>query len=227
MMFDLESSIPEYICAYGYAIEIRKKIDDSIFLKCDKPLKYKYSLLLKYLLGGNIYKIIQESFANATKSSIESMFNEKDVFSDYKVCSCFSPYAVVLEYREAVVIFLPLESSIFTYRDLFNAYFDKDKKNNDKEYILFSVDQHNVDALNFDFKSSPQWHRNLVDFMFAQADFLPSDYRLLLTEYMGFRHFYRHTYAYTIKWEKCSHLFLGLSNFWQTIRTAINKYCEK
>lgn len=82
-------------------------------------------------------------------------------------------------------------------------------------------------TLNFDFKSSPQWHRNLVDFMFAQADFLPSDYRLLLTEYMGFRHFYRHTYAYTIKWEKCSHLFLGLSNFWQTIRTAINKYCEK
>ena len=152
MMFDLESSIPEYICAYGYAIEIRKKIDDSIFLKCDKPLKEKYSLLLKYLLGGNIYKIIQESFANATKSSIESKFNEKDVFSDYKVCSCFSPYAVVLEYREAVVIFLPLESSIFTYRDLFNAYFDKDRKNNDKEYILFSVDQHNVDALNFDFK---------------------------------------------------------------------------
>lgn len=194
MMFDLESSIPEYICAYGYAIEIRKKIDDSIFLKCDKPLKDKYSLLLKYLLGGNIYKIIQESFANATKSSIESKFNEKDVFSDYKVCSCFSPYAVVLEYKEAVVIFLPLESSIFTYRDLFNAYFDKDKKNNDKEYILFSVDQHNVDALNFDFKYifSCSYPKNIIlkncnelSFMLALKEFnrhIPKEQKELLDD---------------------------------------------
>lgn len=82
-------------------------------------------------------------------------------------------------------------------------------------------------SLNFDFKSSPQWHRNLVDFMFTQADFLPSDIRLLLTEYMGFRHFYRHTYGYTIKWEKCSHLFLGLPEFWQTVRDAVKKYSEK
>lgn len=82
-------------------------------------------------------------------------------------------------------------------------------------------------TLNFDFKSSPQWHRNLVDFMFSQPDFLPYDLRLLLTEYMGFRHFYRHTYAYIIKWEKCSHLFLEMPDFWQTIKTAINTYIEK
>lgn len=81
--------------------------------------------------------------------------------------------------------------------------------------------------LGFDFKSSPQWHRNLVDFMFSQSNFLPSDLRLLLTEYMGFRHFYRHTYGFTIKWEKCSHLFLGLHDFWQSIRTSIKRYCEK
>ena len=82
-------------------------------------------------------------------------------------------------------------------------------------------------SLNFDFNSSPQWHRKLIDYMFAQPDFLPSDLRLLLTEYMGFRHFYRHTYGYTIKWEKCSHLFLGITDFWQTVKDAINKYIEK
>lgn len=81
-------------------------------------------------------------------------------------------------------------------------------------------------SLNFDFKTSPQWHRNLVDCMFAQPDFLPSDLRLLLTEYMGFRHFFRHTYGYTIKWEKCSHLFLGLLDFWQTVKAAITRYVE-
>ncbi|MBQ8678228.1 MAG: hypothetical protein IJ530_00525 [Treponema sp.] len=81
-------------------------------------------------------------------------------------------------------------------------------------------------TLDFDFKSSPQWHRNLIDCMFEQPDFLPSDLRLLLTEYMGFRHFYRHTYGYTIKWEKCSHLFLGLPDFWNTVKTAISRYIE-
>ena len=28
-------------------------------------------------------------------------------------------------------------------------------------------------SLNFDFKTSPQWHRALIDFMFAQPNFLP------------------------------------------------------
>lgn len=82
-------------------------------------------------------------------------------------------------------------------------------------------------TLNFDFKSSPQWHRNLVDCMFSQPNFLPPDLRLLLTEYMGFRHFYRHTYGYTIKWEKCSHLFLGLPDFWQTVKESVENYIEK
>ncbi len=80
--------------------------------------------------------------------------------------------------------------------------------------------------LNFNFNSSPQWHRKLVDFMFSQNNFLPADLRLLLTEYMGFRHFYRHTYGYTIKWEKCSHLFLGLTDFWKLVSEVIKKYIE-
>ncbi len=80
-------------------------------------------------------------------------------------------------------------------------------------------------TLQFDFKASPQWHRNLVDCMFAQPDFLPAELRPLLMEYMGFRHFYRHTYAYTIKWEKCSHLFMGLPGFWTSVKSSIRRYC--
>lgn len=80
--------------------------------------------------------------------------------------------------------------------------------------------------LGFDFKSSPQWHRNLIDFMFAQPCFLQADLRLQMTEYMGFRHFYRHTYGYTIKWEKCSHLFFNMIDFWTKIKAALVNYCE-
>ena len=79
-------------------------------------------------------------------------------------------------------------------------------------------------SIDFDFKSSPQWHRALIDCMFAQPDFLPSDMRLRLTEYMGFRHFFRHTYGHTIKWDKCSSLFLEMHSFWQKIKESIYKF---
>jgi len=82
-------------------------------------------------------------------------------------------------------------------------------------------------SLNFDFASSSQWHRNLIDFMFAQVKFLPADLRPRLTEYMGFRHFFRHTYGYTINWEKCSYLFLELPDFWKNVRQSLLNYCEE
>lgn len=80
-------------------------------------------------------------------------------------------------------------------------------------------------SLGFDFKSSSQWHRNLVDFMFNQPNFLNADWRLQMTEYMGFRHFFRHTYGYTIKWDKCSHLFFDMTDFWTKIKMSLNNYC--
>ena len=36
-------------------------------------------------------------------------------------------------------------------------------------------------SLGFDFDASPRWHRNLIDFMFARFDFLPSDLLARLT----------------------------------------------
>ena len=69
--------------------------------------------------------------------------------------------------------------------------------------------------LDFNFTQTPQWHRNLIDYMFNHDNFLSVDLRPLLTEYMGFRHFFRHTYSYSIKWEKCSYLFLGMPDFWK------------
>lgn len=79
---------------------------------------------------------------------------------------------------------------------------------------------------NYNFKQSNQSHRDLIDFVFnSNQDFL-SDKKSLLEEYMGFRHFFRHTYGYTIKWERCSHLFLGLADFWNTIKSEIEKLDE-
>ena len=41
-------------------------------------------------------------------------------------------------------------------------------------------------SLQFDFTSSSQWHRNLIDFMFAQNNFLQADLRPRLTGIYGF-----------------------------------------
>ena len=78
-----------------------------------------------------------------------------------------------------------------------------------------------VDLVDFDEK--PQFFDRLSDLgelhkigegrKNKETDCLSYDLRLLLTEYMGFWHFYHHTYGYTIKWEKFLHLFLCLTDF--------------
>lgn len=76
------------------------------------------------------------------------------------------------------------------------------------------------------FSASNHWHRDLLDFVFSAQTPTDESMKSLLIEYMGFRHFFRHTYGYTIQWEKCKHLFLGMDDFWHQIREWIiyNKY---
>ena len=35
---------------------------------------------------------------------------------------------------------------------------------------------------------------------------------------MNFRHFFRHSYGYSMKWEKLSHLFLNIETNWDKIK---------
>ena len=35
------------------------------------------------------------------------------------------------------------------------------------------------------------------------------------------------SFGYTIKWEKCSYLFLELPDFWKNVRQSLLNYCEE
>lgn len=69
--------------------------------------------------------------------------------------------------------------------------------------------------------SKEQWHKDLLTFIFDEQKLLSKNIKFFLIEYMGFRHFFRHSYGYTIQWEKCSHLFLNITENWNRTKKEI------
>ncbi len=61
-----------------------------------------------------------------------------------------------------------------------------------------------------------KWHSELLSLMCVKNEkrsaVFSEKLKISLTDYMNFRHFFRHSYGYSIKWEKVSHLFLELEN---------------
>lgn len=75
---------------------------------------------------------------------------------------------------------------------------------------------------NYNFSKSSQWHRDLVDFTFSKIkNGFTQELKSSLLEYMGFRHVFRHSYGYTLQWEKCSHLLLGMKDFWINLKLCL------
>ena len=44
---------------------------------------------------------------------------------------------------------------------------------------------------------------------------------LLLTDYMGFRHFFRHSYGYHLRWDLAQPLFENIHDTWDSIKSSI------
>lgn len=64
--------------------------------------------------------------------------------------------------------------------------------------------------------------------MFEQTDkripVFPEDLKAMLLDYMNFRHFFRRSYSYNLKWEKAAPLFLGLENNWEFIKESLDNF---
>lgn len=73
-----------------------------------------------------------------------------------------------------------------------------------------------------------KWHNDLLLSMFEQTDkripVFPEDLKAMLLDYMNFRHFFRHSYSYNLKWEKAAPLFLGLENNWESIKASLDNF---
>ena len=76
-----------------------------------------------------------------------------------------------------------------------------------------------------------KWHSDLLSSMCKDSEkrsavFSPQ-LNVSLTDYMNFRHFFRHSYGYSIKWEKVKHLFLGLADNWKSVKAELYQFITK
>ena len=73
-----------------------------------------------------------------------------------------------------------------------------------------------------------KWHSELLSVMCAKTEnhnaVFSESLKTVLFDYMNFRHFFRHSYGYSIKWDKVSHLFLELENNWNKVKLELNTF---
>ena len=73
--------------------------------------------------------------------------------------------------------------------------------------------------------SSERWHSELLKSMFAATEtrrpiFEKKLYDQLV-DYMGFRHFFRHTYGYHLRWDLIKPLLMNIKENWNTVKSNI------
>lgn len=70
-----------------------------------------------------------------------------------------------------------------------------------------------------DMPSGDRWHRDLLLQMASATDFrkpvLSGSLVQRLSRYLGFRHFYRHSYSFFLSWDELEDLTLSLPDVWE------------
>ena len=95
------------------------------------------------------------------------------------------------------------------------------------ENILLIISK-NIDEMSF---SSSKWHSELLNAMFEKNNKHPAvfsdELKTALTNYMNFRHFFRHSYGYSLQWEKAAPLFLGIQENWDKVKSALQNFISE
>ena len=73
--------------------------------------------------------------------------------------------------------------------------------------------------------SSERWHSELLKSMFTATEtrrplFEKKLYDQLI-DYMGFRHFFRHSYGYHLRWDLIKPLLMNIKENWNTVKNNI------
>jgi hypothetical protein len=76
----------------------------------------------------------------------------------------------------------------------------------------------------------PHWHRDLLFQMGTptanRASVLTSETVIRLNEYLGFRHFFRHSYSFFLEWDELEKLVRPMETFWKTIKAELHLFTE-
>jgi len=95
---------------------------------------------------------------------------------------------------------------------------------NGLENIFLSIARH-VDQ---QVPTGDRWHRALLVQMAhptpTRAPVLSAELVATLTEYQGFRHFYRHSYSFFLSWDKLKPLVMDMHSTWHAARTELEAF---
>lgn len=90
---------------------------------------------------------------------------------------------------------------------------------------IFQLIHKEIDKIN---DTSGRWHATLLDAMFKKTENRPAvldeSLREQLSDYMGFRHFFRHAYGYHLRWDLAKPLFENLSEVWKSTKEYVLKF---
>lgn len=75
-----------------------------------------------------------------------------------------------------------------------------------------------------------QWHRDLLVQMSQQTanrgGVISTELARKLADYLGFRHFYRHSYSFFLEWEELKKLVTPLREVWAQVKEELDEFLE-
>jgi hypothetical protein len=75
-----------------------------------------------------------------------------------------------------------------------------------------------------------QWHRDLLIHMTRETANRGSVISIALAkklaDYLGFRHFYRHSYSFFLEWDKLQGLVTSLREVWEQVKEELHEFLE-
>lgn len=97
---------------------------------------------------------------------------------------------------------------------------------NGLENIFLSIAK-GIDA---DVPSGAQWHRDVLTQMTESATsrgpVLTVEMAHRLADYLGFRHFYRHSYSFYLEWEEVEKLVTPLAEVWEQAKGELQAFLD-
>jgi hypothetical protein len=78
--------------------------------------------------------------------------------------------------------------------------------------------------------TGPQWHRDLLTRMTestsSRRPVLTAEMAHRLTDYLGFRHFYRHSYSFFLEWDELEKLVMSLAEVWDQAKDELELFLD-
>jgi hypothetical protein len=83
-------------------------------------------------------------------------------------------------------------------------------------------------AIKEDIPNDSHWHKKLFEKTFEASEkrtaIFRIDYKEQFSEYLSFRHYFRHSYGYEIDWERLKPLINNVEEMWKILEEDINKF---